>query len=438
MLYLLLLSLLDVSFAIEKYHVQNNYFAGRRPNVVVLGDLVKGDNNVLLVGGNVESIPEAVSVMDLGDALARSYWVGKLRQESVVQVGANLPSASLNLFLFGVDADDLARSPAKDALLSSMQQSELTVPFHPADATSIVTSAMTGRVPRDHGVVGATWFENGEEVQAFSTAGRSPATIGAVDMLKNSFPQLSMTAGGADQIVGKALTQGLYDASYLDETKFVSPEQSYSFTWEELQAKLSEDPFWVGLKTNVDALDLEHPVNKKFLMQMEYFNRVASNMQASDNLELFNLATTALDELYLVSDDAIAILSATVQNLLTTFSENFPNGSSQVAFIKTPEMEQTEAHTNLESKLSEFGKESATANVRGIELLHVCQPGVICVVPHNQPGVDVSDEKTQQIFQIKFWFSFLMALLITVFSCSFCGMDYSSDALLFTKWNRDA
>jgi len=86
MLYLLLLSLLDVSFAIEKYHVQNNYFAGRRPNVVVLGDLVKGDNNVLLVGGNVESIPEAVSVMDLGDALARSYWVGKLRQESVVQV----------------------------------------------------------------------------------------------------------------------------------------------------------------------------------------------------------------------------------------------------------------------------------------------------------------------------------------------------------------
>jgi len=435
MFYLFLL-FLYTSFAIEKYHVYNSYFTGRNPNVVVLGELSKGENNALLVGGNIENVPESVSVMDLGDALARSYWVGKLRSESAMRVGANLPSASLNLFLFGVDADDLARSPAKDALLASMQQTDLTVPFHPADATSIVTSAMTARVPRDHGVVGATWFErSGEEVQAFSTASRSPATIGAVDMLKNSFPQLSMTAGGADQIVGKALTQDLYDATYLDDLKFVSSDERYSFTWEELQAKLAEDPFWVSLKENIDALDLEHPVNQQFLMQMEFFNRVASNMQASDNLELFNLATTALDQLYLVSDDALAILSASVQNLLTTFSEVFPNGSSQVAFIKTPEMEQTDAHTRLESKLAEIGHEPATAYVKGLELLHVCEDGVVCVVEH---GVDVTDEKANQIYQIGFWFSFLMFCTVTAFSCMFCSMDYTTDALLFTKWNRDA
>ena len=84
---------------------------------------------------------------ELGDIVARTYWVGKLNPVSKVEVEANLPSATLNLFSFGLDKTELNEETLNE-LFGSMKQSNLNVPFHPADHTSIVTSAFNGQVPR--------------------------------------------------------------------------------------------------------------------------------------------------------------------------------------------------------------------------------------------------------------------------------------------------
>jgi len=420
----------------DRSHYLNGYFNGRSANVAVIGELKQGENNLVLVGGNVRDLPAEISVTDLGDILARSYWVGKMKDSTRVEVDANLPSASLNLFTFGLDKTELDANTLQE-LFGEMKQSDLSVPFHPADHTSIVTSALTGQVPRQHGVVGSTWYERGSEVEAFSSSIRSPARVGVVELLKSNYPSMQITAGGSNQILGRALTEGTVLASHLDQAGFESADSEYAFTWADLKAKLATDPFWLAMKKQTDQLDLTDPLVESFLMEMEYFHRVTENMkQKSDEIQLFNLASTSLENFQEVSQEALLITLATIQQLHSRFNQVFPQGASQIAFIKTPAMHETDLHTQLESKLAEMDYTPLTARLHGMEFSEVCDgtDGLLCIV---DPSVKVTPGNHMTTYQIGYWLMFLMSLAVLFFSCTFCGMDYSSDALLFTKWNRD-
>jgi len=420
----------------DRTHYFNGYFNGRSANVGVLGDLKQGENNLVLLGGNVQSCPAEISVTDLGDVLARSHWVGKLKTPTTVELNANLPSASLSLFSFGVDGEDLDES-TRNELFEGMQASALTVPFHPADHTSIVTSAWTGQVPRQHGVVGSTWYERGSEVEAFSSSFRSPAKVGVMELLKSNYPSMQLVAGSNDEILGRALTQGASTASHLDQQGYLSSDAKYTFTWDDLKSQLTTDPFWVAMQNQVDALDLEDPLVQSFLMEMEFLHRVTNNMsQKSDELQVYSLASTSLENFPELTQEVMLIYFATIQQLHANFNKVFPDGASQFSFIKTPEMHQTDVHTQLESKLAEMDYTPETVRLRGYEFQEVCggETGIVCIV---DPSVMVTPGQHETTYQIGIWLMFLLSLAVLFFSCTFCGMDYTSDALLFTKWNRD-
>jgi len=418
----------------DRSHYMNGYFNGRSANVAVIGDLKQGENNLVLFSDNVKNLPEDVSITELGDIVARTYWVGKLNPESKVEVEANLPSASLNLFTFGLDKTELSEETLNE-LFGSMKQSNLNVPFHPADHTSIVTSAFTGRVPRQHGVVGQTWLERGSEVEAFSNNNRSPAKVGVMNLLRSNYPSMNIVAGSNNQILGRALTQGTTTASSMSQNEFSSSNANYVFTWAELKTQLTTDPFWVAMKKQVDALDLEDPLVQSFLMEMEYFHRVTENMmQKSDEIQMFNLASTSLENMPELNEDVLLICFATLSNLHSNFKKVFPDGASQMAFIKTPTLFETDLHTELESKLAEFKYTPQSVRLRGLEFNQVCTDGLICII---DPSVDVTPGNHETTYQIGVWLCFFCTMAVLFFSCAFCGMDYSSDALLFTKWNRD-
>jgi len=418
----------------DRSHYMNGYFNGRSANVAVIGDLKQGENNLVLFSDNVKNLPEDVSITELGDIVARTYWVGKLNPESKVEVEANLPSASLNLFTFGLDKTELSEETLNE-LFGSMKQSNLNVPFHPADHTSIVTSAFTGRVPRQHGVVGQTWLERGSEVEAFSNNNRSPAKVGVMNLLRSNYPSMNIVAGSNNQILGRALTQGTTTASSMNQNEFSSSNAKYVFTWAELKTQLTTDPFWVAMKKQVDALDLEDPLVQSFLMEMEYFHRVTENMmQTSEEIQMFNLASTSLENMPELSEDVLLICFATLSNLHSNFKQVFPDGASQMAFIKTPALHETDLHTELESKLAEFKYTPQSVRLRGLEFNQVCTDGLICII---DPSVDVTPGNHETTYQIGVWLCFFCTMAVLFFSCAFCGMDYSSDALLFTKWNRD-
>jgi len=418
----------------DRSHYMNGYFNGRSANVAVIGDLKQGENNVVLFSDNVKNLPEDLSVTELGDIVARTYWVGKLNPESKVEVEANLPSATLNLFSFGLDKTELNEETLNE-LFGSMKQSNLNVPFHPADHTSIVTSAFTGQVPRQHGVVGQTWLERGSEVEAFSNNNRSPAKVGVMNLLKSNYPSMNIVAGSNNQILGRALTQGTTTASSMSQNEFSSSDAKYIFTWAELKTQLTTDPFWVAMKKQVDALDLEDPLVQSFLMEMEYFHRVTENMtQNSDEIQMFNLASTSMENMPELSEDVLLICFATLSNLHANFNKVFPNGASQIAFIKTPALHETDLHTQLESKLAEFEYTPQSARLRGLEFNEVCTDGLICII---DPSVHTTPGNHETTYQISIWLSFFCTMAVLFFSCAFGGMNYSSDALLFTKWNRD-
>jgi hypothetical protein len=418
----------------DRSHYMKGYFNGRSANVAVIGDLKQGENNLVLFSDNVKNLPEDVSITELGDIVARTYWVGKLNPESKVEVEANLPSASLNLFTFGLDKTELSEETLNE-LFGSMKQSNLNVPFHPADHTSIVTSAFTGRVPRQHGVVGQTWLERGSEVEAFSNNNRSPAKVGVMNLLRSNYPSMNIVAGSNNQILGRALTQGTTTASSMNQNEFSSSNAKYVFTWAELKTQLTTDPFWVAMKKQVDALDLEDPLVQSFLMEMEYFHRVTENMmQTSEEIQMFNLASTSLENMPELSEDVLLICFATLSNLHSNFKQVFPDGASQMAFIKTPALHETDLHTELESKLAEFKYTPQSVRLRGLEFNQVCTDGLICIM---DPSVDVTPGNHETTYQIGVWLCFFCTMAVLFFSCAFCGMDYSSDALLFTKWNRD-
>ena len=84
-------------------------------------------------------------------------------------------------------------------------------------------------------------------------------------------------------------------------------------------------------------------------MEMEYFHRVTENMmQTSDEIQMFNLASTSLENMPELSEDVLLICFATLSNLHSNFKKVFPDGASQMAFIKTPTLFETDLHTELE------------------------------------------------------------------------------------------
>ena len=57
--------------------------------------------------------------------------------------------------------------------------------------------------------------------------------------------------------------EGTTTASSMSQNEFSSSDAKYIFTWAELKTQLTTDPFWVAMKKQVDALDLEDPVTLK-------------------------------------------------------------------------------------------------------------------------------------------------------------------------------
>jgi hypothetical protein len=417
----------------DSTHYMNGFFKGRSPNVAVKGELKQGENNVVLLGGNVRDLPSEISVLDLGDTLARSYWVGKLKSPTVVKINPDLPSATLSLFSFGVDKTELNEETSNE-LFGDMRQSNLNIPFHPADDTSIVTSAYTGKLPNEHGVVGSTWLERGSEVEAFSTARRSSSEVSVMELLQSNYPSIEFVAGCNNEILGRALTQGTSTASHLTQQGYVSTDAKYAFNWDDLKSELATDPFWLSLKDQVDALNLEDPAVQNFLMEMEYFRRVTQNMaRKTDQIQVYSLASTSLETMPEHSTALLTIYFATLHQLNSKFHEVYPNGATQFSFIKTPEMHRTEAHTQLEAKLAEMNFDPMNVRLVGRQFQEVCggDTGLLCISDDKAAG------QKETTYQIGVWLMFTMTLAVLFFSCTFCGMNYSSDALLFTKWNRE-
>merc|ERR1719330_1814554 len=77
---------------------------------------------------------------------------------------------------------------------------------------------------------------------------------------------------------------------------------------------------------------------------MEYIRRLASNMQASGEPVLFNIATNTPS-----NSAAQEILLGTISHVQKQFKVQYPEGSSQIVFFKEPTVV---SNSNSETKLS--------------------------------------------------------------------------------------
>jgi len=129
-----LLLLLVVSHAIDKSHLQAAYFRGRSEQVGATGDLVKGEENIVLFGGKLQAREsnKDISITDVGDTLAKSFWIGKLKKQSnpeAVTYQYDLPSANLLLTNFGLNSNLFTNLPEKDFLEEKTMEVGLDVDF---------------------------------------------------------------------------------------------------------------------------------------------------------------------------------------------------------------------------------------------------------------------------------------------------------------------
>jgi len=415
MMFLLLLAL---THGIERQHIRNAYFEGRSTNVHYAGgSLISGNENIILLSGAEPA--SSISVMDIGDVMARSFWVGRMQTSAKSKVlNYDLPSADLLMFNFGTDSATYNALPNAETL-AQMNKADLTIPFHPADPVSIVTSALTAEAPGTHGVVGKYWTERGSTVEAFSSARRFPSTVGVVNLMSDEYDGLKVTACASDRVLSHALSEGTAASSFVKDGVFVGPQQSLTFTWEKLQTSMKSDPVWASLSEQTATLDLSEPNTQMFLMEMEYLNRLGSSFSGKQ-MQLFNVATTSMEKMD-QTPAVLAIFSTMVDRTVSKFNEAFPTGVAQVAFLETPVME---PHM-LEAKLSQ--------RLTGKEFTEVCQQGDVLCFKANQE----LDGVQYTTYQAAVWTMLAAGLIVLFFSCSFCQMRYTDDALLFTKWKRE-
>jgi len=421
LLSVLLLTSSLVLAAVDKRSLRQAYFGARSANVHTMGETLTGDDNLILLSGNVVSCPESVDITEMGDSLARSYWAGKLLDQPQVNVAPDLPSASLLLFNFGVDAENFQSFPNKQTLLEGTQATRLDVPFYPADEVAIVTSALTSRYPRTHGVVARTWNnKRGKPVEAFESNSEFASVLGVVDLMHQQH-SVDVSVASLDPILARSLSQG-HEALLPAEP----------CTWEELQEVMKTSEFWQSVQENVVNLGPEH---QQFLLEMEMLNRVAQSFEKADEgkLQMYNLATTSLGDLQTLNEDVLTIFSSAVENVLVTFKSTFSTPAAQVAFIHPPTVVPDE---ELNAKLADMGHTPGQARLRGKEFAIACDSSdtsTACFLHKGQDG------QTMTTYAIAFWLMFILSWMIVLFSCTFCSMGYAdNEANLWSKWQRQS
>jgi len=382
-------------------------------NLEVSNVVVKSHENIaLLEGSNLKTIPESIDVTDVGDLLARNFWAGKVKETTVFDLTSQLPSANLLVVNFGVD-DSLKEIPEFNK--NQAQLTNLKVDFFPADPVSILTSIITGTSPADHGVIGESWMVGDEVVEAFSTEKTFSSSVSSLDLIHQHYNN-EVKIGASSSILAKALSHGNFPNTYFNGVKFISEEEEYNFTINDMINAMKNEKFWLDNKDSIGHLDLQNKNDINFLMEMEYIRRVGKNMDGSANFPLYNIATTSLRKV--AEPEALNILSNSLNYLKSQFSKAYPEGSSQVLFIKPPE---------LESGFSQYTR----------DFIHPKEFNLDCstTVCASADGV-VTTEVEGRAYQFKIWILFFSFVIVLWYVQSVSNLNYESDAILFSKWKR--
>jgi len=435
-MFILLISLSLLSQAVQDSDIQRGFVNSRSANVVTKGQLLEGNNNLLLVDGpNIKNCQEAGTVPQMGDLVTRSLWVGKLKKGSAIcETNTNLPTSILMMTSFGVDRAHFEDFPHKQRLATkSTFKLNLETSHFPASKVAVLTSIMTGHNPNLHGVPDETWEEGTRTVEAFSAPETHASQPSIEALIKNHYHDTQLVAGSAQKAIANALAQDGVSGDYYikDQMKFHSSNPSFSFTPDDLEIELKESLFWTSLADQLKKIQLT-PDHLQFLMEMEYLRRVADSMKSSDHEVIYSLASTTLPE------DApqyiLQIYSFALAYLKVNFRKAYPDGLSQLAFIKLPKLE---THALLESKMSSLDSEINLLTPR-VESKHfnvVCATDDVTCLGQGI-GSSCKPGDCMKTLMIGYWFAIFMIITLICFTYSMSTMKYDTDALLFTTWQR--
>lgn len=190
-------------------NVMNGFYPGRSGDAVVQSlNAQEGEGLALFVDPSqryfrkLGSSGSQASSQDLGDVMTRSLGIQPLNGESGSSdfasdlVHSNLldmPKANLFISLEGMEAqmvDELHLSNLQT--LSRTSSASLRFPSYPQDSISEAASISTGKLPKEHGVVGSTWEQDGASVSAFLEATAFSNTATAADLLAQTFQGQSL------------------------------------------------------------------------------------------------------------------------------------------------------------------------------------------------------------------------------------------------------
>jgi len=382
-------------------------------NLEVSDVVVKSHENIAIIEGlNLNSTPESIDVTDVGDLLTRMFWAGKVKDTTVFDLNSQLPSANLLVVNFGVD------DSVKDIPEFNVKQEHLTnvnIGFFPADPVSILTSIITGTSPADHGVVGESWMVGDEVVEAFSAEKTFSSSVSSLDLINQHY-QNEVTIGASSSILAKALSHGNFPNTYFNGVKFVSEQEQYNFTINDMINAMKKEKFWLDNKDAIGHLDLQNKNDINFLMEMEYIRRVGKNMDGSANFPLYNIATTSLRKV--VEPEALKILANSLTYLKSQYSKAYPKGSSQMLFVKSP---------TLESGFSQYTRDF----IHPKEFNENCATTVCATA-----DATTTTEVEGRAYQFKIWILFFSFVIVLWYVQSVSSLNYESDAILFSKWKR--
>jgi len=395
-------------------------------NLVHLKDITlrKFDNAVILNGPPLREVPSNLDVTDIGDIVARSFWAGKLKEQSHVKLGPSSSDANLLIINFGLDKSSLSHIKLEGT------KANLDNQFFPADHVSLLTSIATGKNPNEHGVIGEKWNVNDVVHQAYTEGEK--ATFSS----KLTFAQMIQRQDSRSQVhtyarnlkLGASLTQDL------------SRVQSLQLSRTALHHKLQEESFWTSQQSNLAQLDLENPDVEAFLTECEQARRVADTMSSGKHPQFYNFAFSAAQNIN--TPPALAILNRALQYLKSSFDSQHPSGSSQIVFLRQPEVENPE--TKLGKTLDyvhpkEFGGCDHMQCLRTVQfsaLLGDTAAPTTAATPaspkNSMDGAGIGG----RVMQISSWLIVAGVLIVISFSYVFSNMNYQTDAILFTTWQR--
>jgi len=374
--------------------------------------LRKFDNVVYLSGPALKKVPSHMDVTDIGDLVARSFWAGKLKHNSQIKLDAASADANLLIVNFGLDSSHLEHIKLRGI------KTKLDNQFFPADHVSLLTSIATGQNPTQHGVIGKSWKVDGALNEAYTES--KPSTFSSKltfsQVVQKQDPKHRIHTYSRDLKLGASLTQ--------DVTKVLSLKLSQTA----LAHRLTTEPFWTSQKSHLDQLDLTNPDVEAFLTECEQARRAADSMLSGESPQFYNFAFTAAEKV--TSPAALRILNSSLQYLKTSFDTQFPNGSSQIAFLKRPQLENPEAKLGETVEYvhpKEFGGCDHATCVNAVEFF-----ATDAKVNNSQGGMDVE----ARVSQISAWLFFVGLMIVISFAYTFSNMNYQTDAILFTMWQR--